>query len=167
MDLLSGGDASGGATGGGAAIPDIRAQMQALSKGGHAKLEEFIAEADSAYWGYQTDRSVATSIYTIKHGLTLQQTIFALNQSVTSSKAQTITLSVAFREHAKKVVKALKQSHSLDTIVLKVLQMAFGSDLVPLDLNFLIASKHLSSDSESDEDEDLSDAPQAWNIGIT
>ena len=103
----------------------------------------------------------------MQHGLTLQQIMFALNQPVTSSKVQTITMSIAFKEHAKTVVKALKRVHNLDTTFLKVLQVAFGSDLVPVDLNFLIASKHLNSDSESDEDEDLSDAPQAWNIGIT
>ena len=169
MGLLSGEDASGGATGGGATIPDIRAQLKALSKKGHAKLEDFIAEADAIYWSGETDRSVdtPTSIYTMQHGLTLQQIMFALNQPVTSSKVQTITMSTAFKEHAKTVVKALKRVHNLDTTFLKVLQVAFGSDLVPLDLNFLIASKHLNSDSESDEDEDLSSAPQAWNIGIT
>jgi hypothetical protein len=150
MDLLAGGDASGGTAGGGAAIPDIRSHLQALSKRGHAKLEEFIAEADSSYWGSETGRSVATSIYTMQHGLTLQQTMFALNQPVTSSKVQTITQSVAFREHAKTVVEALKQSHNLDTTVLKVLQVAFGSDVVPQDLNFLIASKHGAFNRRSD-----------------
>jgi hypothetical protein len=164
MDLLAGGNASegaagGGAAGGGATIPDIRAHLKALSQKGHARLEEFIAEADSAFWGRETDRSVATSIYSMQHGLTLQQIMFALNQPPTSSKIHTITQSVAFKGHAETVVTALKRSHNLDTTVLKVLQVAFGSDLVPQELNFLIASKHVHSESESDEDDDFSDAP--------
>ena len=103
----------------------------------------------------------------MQHGLTLQHIMFALNQLPATSKAQVITSSIAFKEHALSVVRSLKVSYNLDTDVPRVLQVAFGSDLVPKELNFLIASKHVDSDLESDEDEDLGIAPTAWNLCIT
>ena len=93
--------------------------------------------------------------------------MFALNQLPTSTKTQVITSSIAFKEHALKVVRSLKDSHNLDTDVSRVLHVTFGSALVPMPLNFFIASKHVDTDSESDEDEDLGNAPAAWNLGIT
>ena len=71
MDIIVGKGTSAGAKAGHTDIPDIRAKLKALSAKGHAKLEDFIAEADTSYWTDQTGRSVATSIYTMQHGLTL------------------------------------------------------------------------------------------------
>ena len=58
MDPIVGKGAGAGAKSGHTDIPDTRTKFKALSAKGHAKLEDFIAGADTSYWTDQTGRSV-------------------------------------------------------------------------------------------------------------